>query len=136
MSWVPVLGPDQALLKVLLVMNDYFHDVATALLLASAVIMWVLGRAAERGGPGEAAMLRRAFPVLTRFAWGAIAWIVIGGIPRTIFFSQLEWDPAKTRFMLPALMVKHSLMVVAVVLGVALWRRMARAASDDGGAST
>lgn len=110
------------LIKVLLVMNNYFHDVATAVLLASAIIMWVLERRA-RAEESALIALRDAYPVLTTFARGAIAWIVLGGVPRTIFFAQLEWDPARTRFMLPALGVKHMLMVVAVVAGVLLWRR-------------
>ncbi len=121
------------MLDILIVMNNYFHDVATATLLASAVIMWVLGRQAEDGGPAEAATLARAFPTLTKFAWGAVAWIIIGGIPRTIFFYTHEFVPAATAkgpYMLPALGVKHTLMAVAVVLGIVLWRRMARAAKS------
>lgn len=118
-------------LKVTLIMNNYFHDVATALLLSSAVIMWVLGRRAEADSPGAVLALQRAYPTLTRFAWGAVAWIVIGGIPRTYFFKDMEWDPAVVRGLLPALMVKHTLMVLAVVLGVLLWRRMARIAKRD-----
>lgn len=111
---------------VLIIMNNYFHDVATAVLLGSAVIMWVLGRQAERQGAGEVQALAHLYPTLTKFAWGAIAWIVIGGIPRTIFFTRYEWDPAVIKGIVPALIVKHSLMALAVVLGVLLWRRVKR----------
>ena len=34
---------------ILIIMNNYFHDVATALLLAAAVIMWTLERVARSG---------------------------------------------------------------------------------------
>jgi hypothetical protein len=40
-----------------LIINNYLHDVATAVLLSSAVILYVLGRQARAGGDGE----RRAF---------------------------------------------------------------------------
>ena len=43
--------------SVLIIMNNYFHDVATAVLLASAVILWVLGRQAEQEGRGGACAL-------------------------------------------------------------------------------
>ena len=38
----------------LIIMNNYFHDVATATLLSSAVILRVLGRQAERGDDPDA----------------------------------------------------------------------------------
>ncbi len=115
--------------SVLIIMNNYLHDVATAVLLASAVILWTLGRIAEKGGADEQLALARAFPALTRFARGAIVWIVIGGVPRTIFFTRYEWDPAVIKGIVPALIVKHVLMAVAVLVGVLMWRRMARVAS-------
>ena len=123
-----LLGSVVTMTSVLIIMNNYFHDVATAVLLASAVILWVLGRAAERGGHDERLALARAYPTLTRFAWGAIVWIIIGGIPRTVFFTTYEWDPAVIKGIVPALIVKHTLMLVAVVTGALMWRRMAKAA--------
>lgn len=120
------------MLDILIIMNNYFHDVATATLLSSAVILWVLGRRAELGGPQEVAALERAYPTLTRFARGALAWIILGGIPRMIFFYSHEFIPASTMdgpYLVPALIVKHSIIVFAVVLGVLLWRRMARVAN-------
>ena len=111
---------------ILVIMNNYFHDVATAVLLGSAAIMWVLGRQAERGGPGDVAVLARFYPTLTRFAWGAVAWIVVGGIPRTIFFTRYEWDPAVIKGIVLALAIKHALMALAVVLGIVLWMRVKR----------
>jgi hypothetical protein len=111
---------------VLIIMNNYFHDVATAVLLGSAIIMWTLGRQVERGTPDEAAALAKFYPTLTKFAWGAVAWIVVGGIPRTIFFTTYEWDPAVIKGIVPALVVKHVLMALAVLLGVLLWRSVRR----------
>lgn len=119
------------MLSIAIIINNYFHDVATAVLLASAVIMWVLERRAASDGGAALAGLASAYPLLTRFAWGAVAWIVVGGIPRTIFFSRYEWDPAVVHGIVPALIVKHTLMVVAIVLGALLWRRASRAVRSD-----
>lgn len=111
---------------ILIIINNYLHDVATAVLLATATVMWVLSRQVERGDAAEVAVLARLYPALTRFAWVAIAWIVIGGVPRTIFFTRYEWDPAVVKGIVPALVVKHALMTLAVVLGVLLWRSVKR----------
>jgi len=116
---------------ILIIMNNYFHDVATAVLLGSAIIMWVMGRQAERT-PGDSAVLARFYPTLTKFAWGAVAWIVVGGIPRTIFFTRYEWDPAVVKGIVPALIVKHSLMAIAVVAGVLLWRSVKKRIEQAG----
>lgn len=55
----------------IVIINNYFHDLATALLLTSAVIMWVLGRRAEDGEAAERKALARAYPTLVGFARGA-----------------------------------------------------------------
>lgn len=116
------------LAKVLIVLNNYFHDVATAMLLASALILLVLYRAVKQEGDAPRAWLARAYPHLSRIAWGSLLWIVIGGIPRALFFQQVEWnlsDPSN-KYLLTALIVKHGVMWVAVVLGVVLWAKVRR----------
>jgi uncharacterized membrane protein YGL010W len=110
--------------KVALIMNNYFHDLATGVLVGSAFVMWVLGRQAAARGREAQRFFAGAFPLLSRIALFAIAWIVIGGIPRTIFFSQVEWDPALVNGLVPALIVKHVLMFAALALGVGMWLRM------------
>lgn len=124
------------LTKTLIIMNNYFHDVATAMLLSSAVILWMLGRKALADGPGGRQWFADAYRVLTRVAVFSILWIVLGGIPRTIFFQDVEWNLAdpSNRHLLSALMVKHGFMWLAVGLGTWLWmrmRRLARAVSSE-----
>jgi hypothetical protein len=117
--------------SIVIIINNYFHDLATALLLTSAVILWVLGQRAERGGVAERKALARAYPTLATFARGAFVWIILGGIPRTIFFSRYEWDPAVVNGIVPALMVKHVFMVTAIIIGALMWRRIARIARAE-----
>src|SRR5665648_625655 len=113
--------------SILIILNNYLHDVATATLLSSAVILWVLGRQARRGGADE----RRA---LARFAWGALAWIIIGGIPRTIFFPTYEFIPAETKGIVADLVVKHVLLVSTVIAGAIMWIRLGKVARAELGA--
>ena len=117
--------------SIVVIINNYFHDLATGLLLSSAVILWVLGRRAEQGGADDRRALARAYPTLRGFAWGAFIWIILGGIPRTIFFTRYEWDPAVVNGIVPALMVKHVFMVSVVIIGALMWRRMAKLARTE-----
>ena len=116
---------------ILIILNNYFHDVATATLLSSGVIMYVLGRQAKSGGAGERRALARAYHTLTRFAQGALAWIIIGGIPRTIFFNQYEFIPAQTNGIVADLIVKHVFLVSAVIAGSIMWLRIGKIAKAE-----
>lgn len=113
------------MLDILIIMNNYFHDVATATLLGAAVIMWALERQARAGAPDDLAALARAYPTLTRFARGALLWIVIGGIPRVVYFNTHDLGAIRGD-LVPAIIVKHVVEVAAVVLGVLLWQRVKR----------
>ena len=108
-------------MSVLIILNNYLHDVATAVLLVSAVMLWSLDRAVSRDG-ASSSLLVAAYSRLSRFALASVVWIIVGGIPRTIFFSRYEWDPAVTRGIVPALIVKHVLMFTGVVVGAFMWR--------------
>ncbi len=110
-------------LDILIIMNNYFHDVATAVLLSAAVVMWALYTQARRGGPDEVALLARLYPFLTRFAIFALAWVVLGGIPRAVFFNSHDLGAVRGDLAIP-IAVKHVVEVAAVAAGVVLWRRV------------
>jgi uncharacterized membrane protein len=116
-----------------IIMNNYFHDVATAVLLSAAVIMWVLGRNARAGGPLESAALARAYPTLSKLAIGAPVWIVVGGVIRFAHFDTHDlgavFDQIGT-----AIVVKHVFEVAAVVLGIVLWRQTRKMIDRDAAA--
>jgi len=120
------------LVKVLIIMNNYFHDVATAMLLSSALVMWILERAARGEGEDARRWFASLYPRLTKIAWFSIAWIVIGGVPRTIFFEAVEWNMAdpSNKYLFTALMIKHAFMWIAVAAGVVLWARARKTARD------
>jgi hypothetical protein len=116
---------------VLVIMNNYFHDVATATLLAAAVIMWALERRARKGTPDELVLLGRAYPTLTRFANIALLWVIIGGIPRLITFNTHDLGAVRGDLGL-AIAVKHVVEVGAVVAGAVMWRRVRRRIESAG----
>ncbi|PKQ36788.1 MAG: hypothetical protein CVT59_11215 [Actinobacteria bacterium HGW-Actinobacteria-1] len=108
-----------------IIINNYLHDVATAILIASAALAWALDRAAARDAGGRSGdLLAAAYPRLVWVARVALVWIVLGGIPRTIFFTRFEWDPAVVRGIVPALVIKHVLMGAGVVAGSIMWLRI------------
>ena len=112
---------------VLIMMNNYLHDVATALLAASAFTLWVLLKLTYRHEDGGAiSFFLAAHRKLVILARVALVWIVLGGIPRTIFYNDFEWANAAGKGQVPALVVKHILMAGLVLLGGFGWVRMRR----------
>lgn len=114
-------------LGVAVMMNNYFHDVATALLAASAFCLYAIVRVqAALDTPAAMVFFLKAHRVMVRFFRIALGWIVIGGVPRTLFYVSFEWNHFADQQQVPALMVKHVLMAGLVVWGVIAWRRLQR----------
>lgn len=114
-------------LGVLIMMNNYFHDVATALLFAGGAAMWII---VKRFGDNSDAAVGRYFvgiyESMTRLVHVAVIWIILGGIPRTIFYTRFEWANAAGKGQVPALIVKHILMFILVGSGAYFWIKLHR----------
>ncbi len=114
-------------LGVIIMMNNYFHDVATALLLASGVVMWiVLKRLGNAPGKALTDYFLSLYNSITGLAKFSLAWIVIGGVPRTIFYKDFEWANAVGKHQVAALIVKHILAFAFVGTGAYLWVKLSR----------
>lgn len=112
-------------LGILILMNNYLHDVATALLAASAFVLYAVYRIeGECGGPGATEFFLKTYRRMVTLARFSLAWIIIGGIPRTIFYTRFEWANAAGKGQVPALIVKHILIVICVAGGVWGWRKL------------
>jgi len=112
---------------ILLMMNNYFHDVATALLLASGVTMWII---VKRFGNNEdkavMAYFLDIYQGVTRLAKFALVWILVGGIPRVIAYKKFEWANAAGKGQVPALIIKHLLFFTFVGIGAHIWIKIGR----------
>ena len=116
------IGPG---LGVAIMMNNYFHDMATGLLVGSGFALHAIMRIQSSMNTPEATLFflktNRHMVKLFKFA---LWWVVLGGVPRTIFYTSFEWANAAANWQIPALAVKHVMMFTAVVWGIVAWRRM------------
>lgn len=121
-------------MALVIVFNNYFHDLATGVFAASAVVLWALARWA-REHPDAAPAMEEVYHALSVALWISFAWIIIGGIPRTYFFPRYEFIPALGKGIVPALVIKHVIMFSAVGVGIAAWvgarRSMTRGAGRE-----
>ena len=110
---------------VALMMNNYFHDVATALLLASGITIWIIyKKLGNSDKPDVREYFLKSYDSMTSLAKFALAWIILGGIPRTYFYTEFEWSHYAGKSQIPALIIKHILAFVFVSAGAHLWIRI------------
>ena len=112
-------------LGVAIMMNNYFHDMATGLLVGSGFALHAIIRIqATMSTPEATLFFLKTNAHMKKLFKFALWWVVLGGVPRTIFYTSFEWANAADKLQIPALAVKHVMMFAAVVGGVIAWRRM------------
>ncbi len=114
-------------LAVFIMMNNYFHDVATAMLFASGSIFWTVLVLYERT-PGDATLdYLMGFHRISRKILGfSLAWLLLGGIPRLLFYKGFEWQNAVSKGQADGLLAKHILAFVMIMAGSWIWIRASR----------
>ena len=112
-------------------MNNYLHDVATALLVASGFTIWLLDRRLDpAGGADTLRYFVRLYRGLSRLALVSFVWIIAGGVPRMIFYKEFEWSNMAGRGQIPALIVKHILAFILVLAGIAVWLKVRKRVAE------
>lgn len=111
-------------MAVLIMLNNYFHDLATAVLAVSGVAAWLLLRSATACEAPE--VLRPVADGLVRTGLIALAWTLLGGVIRALAYREYEWMEAAGKNQVPALVVKHIILVSMVILGLVMLYRVRR----------
>jgi hypothetical protein len=112
-------------LGVAVMMNNYFHDMATGLMVGSGFALHVILRIqSSMDTPVATLFFLKTNSHMKKLFKFALWWVLLGGVPRTIFYVSFEWSSAADKLQIPALAVKHVMMFTAVVWGIYAWRRM------------
>jgi len=110
-----------------IMLNNYFHDIATALLLASGVAVWMFRKeAASSGNPHIRAFVLGIYRSMAKSTFFVLIWISVSAIPRILAFTRLEWASANDKNQVIGLAAKHILALSIVVIGCSLWISISR----------
>lgn len=101
---------------------NYFHDLSVALLATSVISVYVIGRYLD-GHAVHAEIVPHLFGMLSKVTYGALAFVLLGGVVRAINFMEFEWNQAAGNGQIPALVVKHVLLVGLTVFALVTNRR-------------
>jgi hypothetical protein len=118
---------------ILVMLNNYFHDLSTAVFAVSAIAAWLVVR--SRAMEQAPAAVRPLAAGLVKVGIASFVWTLLGGWIRGITYREYEWVDAAGRGQVPVLVLKHVILFSLVVAGIAVHYRVhhalrAEAASD------
>jgi hypothetical protein len=116
-------------MAVWVMLNNYLHDLATAVFAVSALAAWFL---LKSSATREAtAVLQPVVDGLRKVGFFSLGWILLGGVVRALCYRRYEWMEAAGRDQIPALMVKHVILVSLVIAGLVVLSRVRRIAREN-----
>ena len=103
--------------KILLMISNYFHDLATALMASNIIVVYFLGKFLDNNKNKEI-IVSNVFKKLSKVTYGAFTYIIVFGAVRAYYFMDFEWNPAVGKGQVTALVIKHILLVTMTVIGL------------------
>ena len=92
---------------IVLMLANYFHDLAVALLASNVLVIHLVGRFLA-GEEARDRVLGRLIGQLSKVTWWILAYVLVMGGVRAFFFMEFEWNPAVGKGQIAALVVKHN----------------------------
>jgi hypothetical protein len=112
---------------VFILMNNYFHDVATSMLLATAIAMrLVLERFGQELDGATLGYVRSLTKNTIRLLWFSVAWIIFSAVPRALTFRSFEWANAVQLHHESGLIAKYVIAAAMMIAGTWLWAGLLR----------
>lgn len=106
-------------MALLVMFNNFFHDLTAALWLCSTgLIWWLMARVKENGQRQVIQFFEAGFNILFRISLGSLILNLLLGFNRALAYYSYEYLPAAGRVQVTALIVKHILLMAVVLTGV------------------
>jgi hypothetical protein len=109
---------------IVVMLNNYLHDLATAVFAVSALAAYFLLRSPSL--ESSQAALRPVISGLVRVGLFSLAWVLVGGMVRGLTYHEYEWVEAAGRDQVPVLVVKHIILASLVTAGLIVLYRVHR----------
>lgn len=110
------------MIGILVMMNNYFHDLAAGIVFVCGVVMFASVKKAEETGSVEVKkFFIGVYPTLVHIVGGAIIFMLFAGVIRTFTYKDFEWANAVGVGQVYAIMVKHVVLGGIFFYGIALW---------------
>lgn len=106
------------MMGILVMINNYFHDLSVAVLFVSVLgAVWV-GNSARMATDEAKAALWKVSRRLRLVAWASLVLVLAFGYVRAAHYKEFEWNTAVAHGQIAALVIKHIFLVGLTGLGV------------------
>ena len=106
------------MVSVLVMLNNYLHDFAVAILFSILLVMyWIYKQSAKESFQSQKQFAALVFNFLNKVLIYVWVFILFGGIIRTLTYKDFEWSESAGRNQVPALILKHILLAGFVIAG-------------------
>lgn len=112
------------MIGILVMMNNYFHDLAAGIVFVCGVVMFVSVKKAQDMGSREVKeFFLGVYPTLVHIIGGSIIFMLFAGVIRTFTYKDFEWANAVGVGQVYAIIVKHLVLGGIFFYGVTQWVR-------------
>lgn len=116
---------EHSTLAVFVMLNNWFHDFAVAMLFCSLICLRIIHRrVCEQANAAWLPFARGLASSFNRVTYACWAALILLGIVRTLAYRSFEWEPAAGSGQVTALVLKHILLVAIVLWGTASQLRL------------
>lgn len=113
------------MIGVLVMMNNYFHDVASAMLIIAVLFMVFMTKEIENTSSSDVKLyFSNIYKKMSHVIGGTVIFIFMAGIVRTFTYKDFEWANAVGAEQVPAIIVKHLIILFFVVYGIIGWVKL------------
>ncbi|TAN42225.1 MAG: hypothetical protein EPN22_12955 [Nitrospirae bacterium] len=116
-------------------MNNYFHDVATAMLFACSATMLIFLDRLKLSCPDSAAFIKTVYGRMSKVFWFSVIWVIAGGTIRFGTLYSFEWKNAVLKGHTDGLIAKYVIASIMLIAGIALWSVVRKRLRDLGSKS-
>lgn len=108
------------LIDILIILNNFFHDLAAAMWFCGTLTLWFVYQKAVAQEGFRVEFGRSLFMHIRKITNWSLVFVVLGGVVRAINYQQYEWLPALGRGQVTLLVIKHILLTGIVLGGVVM----------------
>jgi len=110
------------MIGILVMMNNYFHDLAAGIVFVCGIMMFTMVKVSNNIGSKTAKeIVLGVYPTLVHIIGGSIIFMLFAGVIRTFTYKEFEWANAVGVGQVYAIIVKHVVLGAIFFYGIALW---------------
>ena len=111
-------------IDILIILNNFFHDLAAAMWFCGTLTLLFIYRKLDGQDKGNRDFAYSLFTQVKQITNWSLFFVVLGGIVRAVNYQQYEWLPFLGRGQVTLLIIKHILITVIVLGGIFIQMRL------------